>query len=240
MWYFFENPLNQTFGNTVTQVPMQKKIVALTYDDGPNPPFTNQIVDYLHREHVVATFFVVGKAVDKYPQIVRQEVRYGNALGNHTWDHAHLVLERRAHIVAELNDAEAAIYRAARVKPNIFRPPFGARNFTVISVAHQLGYQVIMWSVPLPRDWTQPPPAVIANRVLRNVRDGGIIVLHDGNRGLHADRHNTVEATKLIVSALKAQGYRFLTVPELIGLGYAHNKTPPGPVEYEGQEPAHR
>ncbi|MBC5823375.1 MAG: polysaccharide deacetylase family protein [Candidatus Eremiobacteraeota bacterium] len=233
-WYFFENPSNQTFGHTVTLVPVHQKVVALTYDDGPNPPYTNEIVNYLHAVKAPATFFVVGKAVAKYPDAVRLEARDGNAIGNHTWDHAHLVLESRRHIQRELNDTAAEIALVTGVQTHIFRPPFGGRDFTVIRVAHQLGYQVIMWSVPLPRDWAGPRPRVIAARVLRYVRDGSIIALHDGNRGQAGNRANTVAATKLIVEALRARGYTFVTVPDLIRLGYSAQKvTPPGPTEYE-------
>lgn len=236
LWYYLENPVSQTFGNTVTQVPIRQKVVALTFDDGPNPPYTNQIVDYLCEEHVPATFFVVGKAVEKYPAIVRKEELCGDAVGNHSWDHAHLVLESRGHLVSELKMTDTAIYRATGRHTNLFRPPFGARDFMVIQEAHRLGYEVIMWSVPLPRDWQNPPPTVIANRVMAKVKDGGIIVLHDGNRGKPGDRKNTVAATRLIVRALQQQGYKLVTVPELIRLGYEQGTLPPGPSEYEGEK----
>jgi peptidoglycan-N-acetylglucosamine deacetylase len=219
VWYFVENPTNQMFGRTVTHVPIHQKIVALTYDDGPNPPYTNEIVDYLHSQHVVATFFVVGRAVAAHPDVVREEVKDGDALGNHTWDHGHLVLESPRHIAREITQCEAAIYSATGEQPHLFRPPFGARDYTVINIARRLGYQIIMWSVPLPRDWQSPPPTVIRDRVLRYVRDGAIIVLHDGNRGRPGNRAATVAATKLIVEALKTQGYTFVTVPQLLALG---------------------
>jgi len=233
LWYITESPKNQLWGPTVTSEPVHQKVVALTFDDGPNPPYTDRIVDYLHAAHVHATFFVVGLAVQAHPDIVRRELVDGNAIGNHTWDHAHLVLLSRTHIERELTSTEDEIQKVTGEHTELFRPPFGARDFRVISVAHQLGLQVIMWSVPLPADWTQPPPRVIADRVLKYVRDGSIIVLHDGNKGRGADRNNTVEATKIIVSELRKKGYRFVTVPELEKLGYAEGATPPpGPTEY--------
>jgi peptidoglycan-N-acetylglucosamine deacetylase len=220
VWYMLENPKSQTFGHTVTQVPVRQKVVALTFDDGPNPPYTDEIVTYLHATGIHATFFVVGRAVAAHPEVVREEVQDGDALGNHSWDHAHLVLERRPHIQREIAMTDAAIQHATGVTTRLFRPPFGARDYAVISVARQMGYQVIMWSVPLPHDWEGPPPEVIRDRVVRYVKDGSIIVLHDGNRGKAGDRENTVKATKLIVETLRAQGYRFVTVPELLRLGY--------------------
>jgi peptidoglycan/xylan/chitin deacetylase (PgdA/CDA1 family) len=232
LWYVTESPKNQMWGQTVTSEPVKHKVVALTYDDGPNPPYTDQIVEYLHSQNVRATFFVVGIAVQAHPESVRREVEYGDVVGNHTWDHAHLVLLSRAHVERELTSTADEIQHVAGVRPTLFRPPFGARDFTIIQVAHQLGYQVIMWSVPLPADWARPAPDVIASRVLKYVKDGSIIVLHDGNRGKGADRKNTVEATKLIVTALKAKGYTFVTVPDLVKMGFAEATPAPGPVEY--------
>lgn len=232
LWYYLENPTNQMFGRTVTGVPTHQKVVALTFDDGPNPPYTDQIVTYLHEQHVTATFFVVGRAVAAHPDTVRLEVQDGDALGNHTWDHAHLVLERRAHIAWEIQQTDAAIKKATGIHTDLFRPPFGARDYAVISVARQMGYQVIMWNVPLAHDWQNPAPAVIADRIVKHVRDGSIIVLHDGNRGLPADRGSSVKATMLIVQALTKEGYTFVTVPQLLKLGYPDTRTASNP----GQE----
>ena len=234
-WYVLESPKNQIWGTTVTSEPLKQKVVALTFDDGPNPPYTDQIVEYLHAQRVPATFFDVGIAVEAHPESARREVAYGNAIGNHTWDHAHLVLLTHEHIAREMTMAEDEIEKVTGVRTHLFRPPFGARDFAVIGIAHKLGLDVIMWSVPLPADWRQPPPPVIAARVLKYVKDGSIIVLHDGNRGKPADRKSTVEATRLIVTALKKQGYRFVTVPELMRMGYAQARSTaaPGPTEHD-------
>jgi peptidoglycan-N-acetylglucosamine deacetylase len=231
LWYISESPKNQIWGPTITSEPLKQKVIALTFDDGPNPPYTNEIVDYLHAQHVPATFFVVGIAVAAHPDVLRLEVKDGNAIGNHTWDHAHLVLLSKAHIERELTSTEDIIQQVSGVHTILFRPPFGARDFAVIRIARSLGFRVIMWSVPLPGDWRGPPPRVIADRVLKYVTNGGIIVLHDGNRGLPADRQNTVEATKIVVTALRNEGYRFVTVPELLRLGYAAATAPPGSNE---------
>jgi peptidoglycan/xylan/chitin deacetylase (PgdA/CDA1 family) len=236
-WYLLENPYNQTFGVTVVDVPLHGKYVALTYDDGPNPPYTDEIVEYLHQEKVPATFFVVGMAVAKYPESVKREVEYGDAIGNHSWDHAHLVLETRRHIQRQIEMTDQAIFDASGEHTRLFRPPFGARDYAVIQVAHDLGYDVIMWSVPLARDWERPAPQVIADRVTRHVTNGSIVVLHDGNKGIGGDREPTVEATKLIVQNLRAQGYRFVTVPELMRLGVYTAATPPPGSDDMGGEP---
>jgi peptidoglycan/xylan/chitin deacetylase (PgdA/CDA1 family) len=225
----FEQPTNQLFGRTVTNGPSNERVVALTYDDGPNPPYTDRILSVLERERVHATFFLVGRAVKADPGTVRREVRDGDAIGNHTWDHAHLIVMRRSQIHRSLLRTDAAIFAAAHVRTKLFRPPFGARDWPVMQVANKLGYTVVMWSVPLAKDWEYPPAPTIAKRVLKYVKDGSIFVLHDGNRGMLCgprhlnphlcDRSQDVEATRLIVETLKREGYRFVTVPELIELG---------------------
>lgn len=223
-----EQPTNQFFGRTFTQGPANERVVALTYDDGPNPPYTGRILDVLEEEHVPATFFVVGRAVRAYPTVVERELHDGDAVGNHTWDHAHLILMSRSQVRASLQSTDDAVFAATREHTRLMRPPFGARDWMVMQVAQKMGYTVVMWSVPLAYDWEYPPPQVIAQRILSHVKDGSIIVLHDGNRGqlcaikhlpAHVcDRGSDIEATRLIVENLKAQGYTFVTVPRLMQL----------------------
>lgn len=223
-----ESPASQLFGPTLVSGPTNQHVIALTFDDGPNPPYTNEILQLLEREHVHATFFVVGQAVNAYPQTVRREVRDGDAIGNHTWNHAHLIALDVAHIDRSLQSTDAAVERAGGAKPTIMRPPFGARDWLVLQEARKLGYVPVMWSVPLARDWNDPAPETIARRILRYTHNGSIIVLHDGNRGMlcsqkredinPCNRENTVIATRLIVEALKRKGYRFVTVPQLLSL----------------------
>jgi peptidoglycan/xylan/chitin deacetylase (PgdA/CDA1 family) len=220
-----ESPASQLFGQTLVSGPTNVHEVALTFDDGPNPPYTNEILAVLEREHVRATFFVVGRAAAAYPQILRREARDGDAIGNHTWNHSHLIVLGTAEIDRSLNRTNVAIERATGTHASIMRPPFGARDWLVLSEARRLGYTPVMWSVPLARDWNDPPPQVIARRILRYTRNGSIIVLHDGNRGLlcareglslaACNRSETVAATRLIIAALKRRGYRFVTIPQI-------------------------
>lgn len=231
-----EQPTNQVFGGTVAHGPSNERVVALTFDDGPNPPYTDRILNVLANEHVPATFFVVGRAVQAYPSVVRREMREGHAVGNHSWDHTHLIMLPRSSIRRSLERTDAAIFRAAGIHTHLMRPPFGARDWTVMQVAHSLGYTVVMWSVPLARDWEYPPARIIAQRILPQVKDGSIIVLHDGNRGQlctvkhlnsHVcDRSQDIEATRIIVERLKAQGYSFVTIPQLIAIGKSAKHTP--------------
>jgi peptidoglycan-N-acetylglucosamine deacetylase len=221
-----ESPASQLFGKTLVSGPPDVHDVALTFDDGPNPPYTDEILRVLERERVHATFFVVGRAVEAYPATVRREVLDGDAIGNHTWNHAHLIVLDPAQIERSLERTDAAIEAAAGVHATLMRPPFGARDWLVLSESRRLGYTPVMWSVPLARDWNDPTAAVIARRILRYVHNGSILVLHDGNRGLlcardhlaphTCNRANVVGATQIIVETLKARGYRFVTIPQLL------------------------
>jgi len=224
----FEDPGNQWFGKTLVSGPEDQRVVALTYDDGPNPPYTDRILDVLAREKVHATVFLVGRAVAAYPKTVRRIVADGHAVGNHTWDHRHLVLLAREGLRSELRRTDDALQQTAHVRTRLMRPPFGARDWLVLDEMRRLGYTVVMWSVPLPRDWEYPTPQTIARRVTAKVKDGSIIVLHDGNRGLLCaarhlsprvcDRSADIEATRLIVEELKRRGYDFVTIPALLAM----------------------
>jgi peptidoglycan/xylan/chitin deacetylase (PgdA/CDA1 family) len=221
-----ESPGSQLFGKTLVSGPKNERIVALTYDDGPNPPYTDELLAVLRSERVHATFFVVGRAVAAYPNVVRREVLDGNAIGNHTWAHEHLTLDDNAGLRRTLERTDRAIFEASGVHTRIMRPPFGARDWLVLGEVRKLGYTPVMWSVPLANDWEYPPARVIAARVLRYAGDGAIIDLHDGNRGIVCahlraprrlcDRSADVAATRLIVERLKREGYRFVTIPELL------------------------
>jgi peptidoglycan/xylan/chitin deacetylase (PgdA/CDA1 family) len=221
-----ESPGNQIFGKTLVSGPKNERVVALTYDDGPNPPYTDEVLSVLRAERVHATFFVVGRAVAAYPNVVREEVHDGDAVGNHTWSHDHLLLYDDSALQRTLQRTDRAIFAATGLHTRIMRPPYGARDWLVLDEVRKLGYTPVMWSVPLANDWEYPPPTVIASRVLRYVGDGSIIDLHDGNQGIVCarlrgsrhlcDRSADVEATRLIVESLKRDGYRFVTIPQLL------------------------
>lgn len=225
---YSESPASQIFGATLVSGPSDRRVIALTYDDGPNPPYTDRILRVLEQEQVHATFFLVGRAVKAYPATVRREVRDGDAVGNHTWDHSDLIMLDALHIRETLERTNEAIAQTTGTQTQIMRPPFGVRDWQVLAQARRLGFTPVMWSVPLARDWEYPPPQVIAQRILRYVRNGSIVVLHDGNEGLlcardrlaprTCDRSDVVDATRIIIEKLKQRGYRFVTIPQLMHL----------------------
>ncbi len=193
-----------------------ERVVALTFDDGPNPPYTDKILTILEHDHVHATFFAVGRAVVAHPATIAREARDGDAIENHSWSHEHLILESPSSVRRSLRRTSDAIRRITGMAPTLMRPPFGQRDGWVLAAAFREHVIPVMWSVPLAYDWESPPPAVIAARILSHVRPGDIIVLHDGNRGEPANRQASVQATALIIAALKARGFAFVTVPDLM------------------------
>ena len=180
----------------------------------------------------------MGERSRHIPASCAAKSRTGNAIGNHTWNHAHLLLYDGSSLRRNLERTDQAIFAATEIHTRIMRPPFGARDWLVLDEVRKLGYTPVMWSVPLANDWEYPPAQVIAARVLRYVGDGAIIDLHDGNQGIvcarvHVparvcDRSADVEATRLIVETLKREGYRFVTIPELLRMqapfAYAYSR----------------
>jgi peptidoglycan/xylan/chitin deacetylase (PgdA/CDA1 family) len=209
-------PGNRFYGPTFSEVKTSQRIVALTFDDGPMPPYTGQVLDILREEGVPATFFVIGKNAEKYPELVRRIVAEGHQVGNHTYNHLDLLKADRATIADEVDRTNKAIAAITGAPAKVVRPPHGFRDAVVLEVMAERGLKVVEWSV-LSRDWTNPGVETIANRTLNKVKSGAVILLHDGD-GIAAEalRDQTVAATRLIIRELKARGYKFVTVDEIL------------------------
>jgi len=196
--------------------PLQNKI-ALTFDDGPNEPYTSQILKVLHENGVKATFFLVGKNVETFPDSVKAEVAAGHVIGNHTYTHPDLIFRTKSRIVGQLEKTEAAIYKAVGLSTYLFRPPFGADDPFTFHESRRLGYIAVKWSVSS-RDWERPGVDKIVKNVVIRVRNGSIILMHDGMGYRRGDRSQTVKALPIIIRELKKRGFEFVTVPELLNL----------------------
>lgn len=195
--------------------PSNQKVIALTFDDGPNEPYTSQILDILKKYDVKATFFMVGKNVEKYPEVARKVAAEGNVIGNHSWDHPNLIFKTNGQIRREILKTGNLIGQVTGVNPELFRPPYGGDDLMTLTQIHKLGYVTVKWSMSF-EDWKQPGVDKILTR-LPMVQNGSIILLHDGNRLFHgADRSQTVAALPEIILQLKKEGYSFVTVPQLL------------------------
>jgi peptidoglycan/xylan/chitin deacetylase (PgdA/CDA1 family) len=187
--------------------PETDKVVALSFDDGPDPRWTPQVLAILRDEQVPATFCLVGSVVVRFPQLAAAEVAQGETVCDHTIHHD-MYLDRRPHqqVVAEIQGGKDMVRQAAGVEPQFYRPPGGTLSPDIIAVAHEQGLRVLHWSVD-PADYFRPPSDVLLRRILTKVGPGAVILLHDGG----GDRSHTVAALRPLIDALKAQGYRFTT-----------------------------
>jgi peptidoglycan/xylan/chitin deacetylase (PgdA/CDA1 family) len=209
-------PTGQWYGRAFTGLPRGSKKLALTYDDGPNDPHTLRLLDVLAAHHVRATFFLIGRYVKQRPDIVRQIGAAGHAIGNHTFDHPLLIFKSEAEIRRQMEDCNHAIVDAVGKPPKLFRPPFGGRRPTVFRIARSMGLEPIMWNVT-GYDWNAPPAEEIERKVSRRITGGNVILLHDGGHlAMGADRSQTVDATDRLIAKYEADGYEFVTVPEMI------------------------
>jgi peptidoglycan-N-acetylglucosamine deacetylase len=209
-------PTGQWYGRTFTSLRRGTKQLALTYDDGPNDPHTFRLLEVLARHNVHATFFLIGHYVQQRPDIVREVVKAGHVVGNHTFAHPLLTLKGADEVRHELANCHQAIEDAIGKHSNLFRPPFGGRRPAVLRIARELGLEPIMWSVT-GYDWDAPPAAEIEGKVTKQLRGGDVILLHDGgHRQMGADRSQTVLATDHLLSRYKSEGYEFVTISQML------------------------
>jgi peptidoglycan-N-acetylglucosamine deacetylase len=215
-------PKAQGFGRTFVGTPGEGDLLALTYDDGPNTAWTPQLLDLLDRHDVKATFFSVGHYAREQPALLREVAERGHPVGNHTFTHVTMPLHTDETIRRELRLTTEAIEDAGVEMATVngrrlMRPPYGRRRPGTLRVLHEEGYQPIFWSVTL-WDWSR---GVTADKIMqkadRQIRGGDVILLHDGSDvRMGYDRSASIEATDRIITRWKAEGYRFVTIPELI------------------------
>ncbi len=190
----------------------RRRVIALTFDDGPGP-YTEQIVRILARMHAAATFFVVGQQLGDFSAGLRDEIRHGFVVGDHTESHAWLIRLSASGQYAQIHDAAIRIERVGAPSPRLFRPPYGCYDAQTLAVLRRLHMLMVLWSID-PGDWRRPGTPAIVEHVLSASRPGGIVELHDGG----GDRSETVAALPAIINGLRRRGYQLVTVPQLLSL----------------------
>lgn len=189
-------------------------VVALTFDDGPDPVHTLRVLEILRHHRVRATFFLVGSQVDAHPEVALAIRTAGHTVANHTYSHVSLNRKRPAEIAQEISRGAEAIEHATGCRPALFRPPRGYWNPAVCGIARRRGDHIVLWTLALDNRSARTPRAM-ADRALRLVRPGDILLLHDGPQ---RSRRATVQALPRLLEGLKTRGYRFATVPDLLGI----------------------
>lgn len=208
-------PTSQLYGHAFTGVP-GTKLLALTYDDGPNDPHTLELLELLAKHEVQATFFMIGRHVAQRPDIARRVREAGHAIGNHTYSHPLLILTSGSRLKRELEDTDKAIIEAAGGHNGLFRPPFGGRRPGTFHVVRSHGMAPVMWSVTC-YDWNAKSADTIEQRATSQIRGGEVILLHDGSHvQMGAFRGHTVKATERLIRRYKGEGYEFVTIPQMM------------------------
>jgi peptidoglycan/xylan/chitin deacetylase (PgdA/CDA1 family) len=209
-----------SYRDVIISVPVEEKIVALTYDDGPNPPDTQALLKVLANHRVKATFFMKGSNVEAFPDSVRAVAAAGHEIGNHSYHHKPMLSFSKSAYVEEIVRTNEALDTILGYHPGLFRAPYGAQGIGLTQALKQLDMLSVGMSV-MGSDWSVSDPRLIADAILDSIEPGAIILLHDG----HADvadpraqdsRAASIAATELIIEALRAQGYGFVTVGELL------------------------
>jgi peptidoglycan/xylan/chitin deacetylase (PgdA/CDA1 family) len=228
------DPRAQLFGHTVCRTP-SPNLLALTFDDGPNPAITPKLLDLLVKHNAKATFFLVGKFVNECPSLTKEIAARGHLLGNHTQTHPNLFFCGARDTREELQRCTEAIHKASWDEPRWFRPPFGIRNPWLGEIAQNLGLTTVMWSL-LPGDWRAKPPEWLAARLKpvsqhaqQNLPEkksaassaapaGDIVCLHDGNHAAqNGDRTATLAALAYWLPRWRDLGLQFVTMNEITG-----------------------
>jgi peptidoglycan-N-acetylglucosamine deacetylase len=200
------------FGRALSRLPTRERVVALTFDDGPHPDNTPRVLDVLADEGVAATFFVLGRHAERWPNIVRRAVNEGHEVANHGYFHQRLHFAGPGRVRADLERGTATVARASGIRPRFFRAPHGFRSPFVTPVAKSLGQTTVGWTYGV-WDSDRPGANEIARRTLAAARPGAIVLLHDADgHDPDGDRRQTAEALPAIIRGLKDRGYQMVTL----------------------------
>ncbi len=205
---------------TIREVMFPFRCAALTFDDGPSPLWTPQILDVLDRHQVKATFFMVGKAVEKYPDLVREVARRGHSVGSHSWSHPYMPLLDPEALTTEIDRTSDALEAVLGTRPRLFRPPWGFYNRRVLDELRARNYLTVLWTRSS-QDWSNPGVEKIVANATTEIRSGEIFLFHDGgnhpSKELPTDsRRQTVEALDAVIRNLEAQGFELRSLDEMI------------------------
>lgn len=213
-------PWSQLYGRNFTGLDPGSKMLALTYDDGPNDPWTLKLLEVLEKHRVEATFFMLGRYVREHPEIARAVTQAGHAVGNHAFTHPNLIFAGTARLRQELEETTKTIEEATGERPSLFRPPFGGRRPGTFAVARELKMVPVMWRVTC-YDWSAKSHQQILQHARRQIRGGEVILLHDGGHlRMGEDRSATVRATDELIAEYKERGFSFVTVPEMMRMAH--------------------
>ena len=209
-------PCFHLFGPSFCEGSSVERVIALSFDDGPNEPYTSQILDVLKFYQVPATFFPLGKNIERSPGTIARILAEGHPIGNHTYDHHPLIFRSKAGIEEEVKKWEEVMRPFGPISPRLFRAPHGWKSPFLLSLLERNGYHLVGWTIGV-WDSDRPGAEVLLGRLLRRVRNGAILLLHDGGgTTAGADRSQTVALLPKLIEECSRRGYRFVTVSQIL------------------------
>lgn len=217
LWRISKTPSYQFFGELISRVETGDRVVALTFDDGPSLHNTEEILTLMREQAIKATFFLVGRNIEKYPSLVSDMVRDGHQIGNHSYSHNRMLFGSVESYKSEILRTDALIRQSGFADEIVFRPPFGKKLFSLPKALDELEKLTVTWDVDS-LDYETQDQKKLEENVMTQVRPGSIVLFHDGSGRKPA----TIGAVKTVIRVLKAQGYTFLTVNELRENGLRH------------------
>ena len=218
VWRLSSLPDLQVFGEIKSQAMISEKVVALTFDDGPTPDKTNQILQILAEEQIPATFFLIGQEVQQHPQLVRQILAAGHQVGNHSFSHQRMIFKSPAFVAGEIEQTDKLLRDSGVDGIIYFRPPYGKKLLVLPWYLMKHHRVSVTWDVA-PENFPKiaKDPQALVDYTVQQTKPGSIILLHV----MYDSRQATMQAVPQIIRQLKAQGYRFVTVHELLKLEQA-------------------
>ena len=206
-------------GQILWDIKTDEKVIALTFDDGPHKKYTPEILDVLSKHDAKATFFIVGENAEKNPELALRIHDENHELAIHTYTHPFKT--NVSNLLKEIKQTHATIYGITGYSPVLFRPVEGQYTDAMIDAIHKEGYKVVMWSWHLDTfDWKSPGEKKIINTVLKGAKPGSVVLFHDGG----GNREQTVRALKKVLPELEQQGYKFVTISELLEIQRLNKK----------------
>lgn len=198
-------------GSIIWDIQTEEKVVVLTFDDGPHPKYTEPILNLLEQYDAKSTFFIVGQQAEKNPEIILRMYEDGHELANHTYSHPYT--NSVSDILEEIEQTNEVIFSITGFSPYLFRPVEGYYTDAMVDAVVKEGYKIVMWSWHQDtEDWKNPGVNSIVSKVLNGIQEGNVILFHDGG----GNRQQTVKALEKILPELKKQGFKFITISQLL------------------------
>jgi peptidoglycan/xylan/chitin deacetylase (PgdA/CDA1 family) len=222
-WGVFDHK-SPLFGRVFWRGSKKLSVLALTFDDGPTEPYTSAILEVLRDYQVRATFFVLGKKIEFYPDVLKKIAEAGHEIGNHGYSHEVMPLKSALRIREEIRRTEDLIFSETGQRPRLFRAPHGWKGPWLVKAVSEAGYRMVSWTHGV-RDTDRPGEGKIIQRSLRGLKNGSVLLFHDG-RGVEEkpDCSQLVKALPIIIENACSQGYKLMTVSKIMAI----SKTVPG------------